>query len=157
MRKNLRDGLMCVVASAIVICSLGCGNLVAKEAYAVESIPVAKLNEVEDVTPIEDKVELIEASNVPGTYSRVDADWGATYSIVLKEDHTGMYKGQDDVPLTWDSERIYTDGYPYSYAVVENELFLNQDGIILTYTRENTANKKAADFRASSEETNDCA
>ena len=76
-----------------------------------------------------------EAKNpgIPGTYSRMED--GVEYSIVLEEDHTGMFYGQDDVPLTWDEHTISSGGFDQEYTIEGDELLLDHAGLWVSYTR----------------------
>ncbi|MCR4657704.1 MAG: alpha-glucosidase [Lachnospiraceae bacterium] len=83
---------------------------------------------------------------IPGTYSRTDEDTGAVYSVILNEDHTGILSFQDDVDIYWGSYQIFTltGDNDYEYTIEGDDLLLDQDGIWVTYSRED----KTADDQA---------
>ncbi|MCR5099551.1 MAG: hypothetical protein K6B14_11490 [Lachnospiraceae bacterium] len=73
----------------------------------------------------------------PGTYNSIDADTGATYSVVLNEDHYGKFSFQDDVKIIWGGYEItdIDNNYKYEYTIEGDNLMLNYDGMWLTFSK----------------------
>ena len=72
---------------------------------------------------------------VPGTYSAQQD--GATYSVTLNEDHTGVLSLQDDIDILWgETELMAADGdFTYEYTIEGENLYLNYDGQWLEFTK----------------------
>ena len=73
----------------------------------------------------------------PGTYSSIDADSGATYSVTLNEDHSGKLSFQDDVDIIWGGYEItdLSNNNKYEYTIEGDNLMLNMDGTWLDFSK----------------------
>ena len=73
---------------------------------------------------------------LPGTYT-AEQD-GATLSVTLNEDHTGVLSIQDDVDILWGSiELMAADGsFTYEYNVEGDNLYINYDGQWTEFVRQ---------------------
>ena len=73
---------------------------------------------------------------IPGTYT-AEQD-GATLSVTLNDDHTGVLSIQDDIDIIWGSiELMAADGsFTYEYTVEGDNLYVNYDGEWTEFARE---------------------
>ncbi len=72
---------------------------------------------------------------VPGTYT-AEQD-GASYSITLNADHTGVIDFQDSVDIFWGSIELTAadNSFNYEYTIEGDSLMVNYDGNWLTFSK----------------------
>ena len=73
---------------------------------------------------------------IPGTYT-AEQD-GATLSVTLNEDHSGVLSIQDDIDILWGSvELMAADGsFTYEYTLEGDNLYVNYDGEWTEFARQ---------------------
>ena len=136
--KNISSLCSAVVALSLAAVLAGCGNQSAASGSAADAESAEEVSEseavvqddaeasAEDEAAADAKEEAAEASLSAGTYYMITEEQIEDYTVtntsylILNEDGTGKWCGQDLVDITWDDTAINTASSAYSVKTDES-------------------------------------